>query len=352
MPRAPAGPLWRWTCWSRSAHRWRTSATLFMLNTGEVGADDFTGDASNTQLTDAGRKKALAALERRMDEQFAEDGRRVSYRDRDGPSGAFAGAGIPHRFCRETRPAGTAVNEQRVYLVSYDIAYPRRWRRVFKLMKKDRGACAAFGVPMPAESPLRMGRLQAGCRADRSGGKTGCWWWSLAIPRKRRTGCAARRRWPACYRRRPWWCSDTLAAAWRDRGARELHQAWHRVRANRGGAGGDSVTVGAFARRLERETRMRCARDRRGRYRPGPFAASPSRSRRWRANAGNSVRARPRRAERGAARAAAAAGAAAEPEPASAIVRHAALPRRWTRCVARTPRRTGLDTGSGHRALF
>ena len=56
------------------------SATLFMLNTGELTAEDFGGDAGNTQLTDPGRRKALAALERRLDEPFTEAGRRVSYR--------------------------------------------------------------------------------------------------------------------------------------------------------------------------------------------------------------------------------------------------------------------------------
>ena len=57
------------------------SAALFALNTGEITSADFTGDAANTQLSEAGRKKAIAALERRLDECFTEGGRGISYRD-------------------------------------------------------------------------------------------------------------------------------------------------------------------------------------------------------------------------------------------------------------------------------
>lgn len=56
------------------------SATLFVLNTGEITAADFGEEAGSTQLTEVGRRKVLAALERRLDETFTQDGRRLSYR--------------------------------------------------------------------------------------------------------------------------------------------------------------------------------------------------------------------------------------------------------------------------------
>jgi CRISPR-associated protein Cas1 len=50
-----------------------------------------------------------------------------------------------------------------------------------------------------------------------------------------------------------------------------LHEAWRRVRANGGGAGGDGQTLEAFAARLDRNLAA-LARDlRTGRYRPGPL---------------------------------------------------------------------------------
>jgi CRISP-associated protein Cas1 len=56
------------------------SATLFMLNTGELTAGDFAGEDGHTLLTAPGRRKALAGLERRLDEHYTEDGRCISYR--------------------------------------------------------------------------------------------------------------------------------------------------------------------------------------------------------------------------------------------------------------------------------
>jgi CRISPR-associated protein Cas1 len=57
------------------------SAALFTLNTGEIGLADFTAADGGTRLTESGRKKALGALERRLDEAFADTGQpRVTYR--------------------------------------------------------------------------------------------------------------------------------------------------------------------------------------------------------------------------------------------------------------------------------
>lgn len=50
-----------------------------------------------------------------------------------------------------------------------------------------------------------------------------------------------------------------------------LRQAWRRVRANRGAAGGDGVTIDAFARRLEQELSDLGRAVAGGRYRSGPL---------------------------------------------------------------------------------
>jgi CRISPR-associated protein Cas2 len=52
------------------------------------------------------------------------------------------------------------VTERRVWLVSYDIANPRRWRRVFKLMKRS-GEHVQLSVFLCRLTPARMARLQA-----------------------------------------------------------------------------------------------------------------------------------------------------------------------------------------------
>ena len=57
------------------------SAALFALNTGEIAPADFAGDDGGTRLTEPGRKKALHALERRLDESFKDGGTiQVTYR--------------------------------------------------------------------------------------------------------------------------------------------------------------------------------------------------------------------------------------------------------------------------------
>jgi CRISPR-associated endonuclease Cas1 len=57
------------------------STALFTLNTGEIGTSDFTSEEDGTRLTDAGRKKALGALERRLDEGFKDASEQhVTYR--------------------------------------------------------------------------------------------------------------------------------------------------------------------------------------------------------------------------------------------------------------------------------
>lgn len=57
------------------------SAALFALNTNEIAAADFTADESGTRLTSVGRKKALRALERRLDETFTDaSGHGTTYR--------------------------------------------------------------------------------------------------------------------------------------------------------------------------------------------------------------------------------------------------------------------------------
>lgn len=57
------------------------SAALFALNTGEIAAADFAEDETGTRLDPAGRKKALGALERRLDESFGDGaGGQVTYR--------------------------------------------------------------------------------------------------------------------------------------------------------------------------------------------------------------------------------------------------------------------------------
>jgi len=48
----------------------------------------------------------------------------------------------------------------RVYLVSYDISSPRRWRRVFKLLKRV-GEHLQLSVFLCRLQPARMARLQA-----------------------------------------------------------------------------------------------------------------------------------------------------------------------------------------------
>jgi group II intron reverse transcriptase/maturase len=50
-----------------------------------------------------------------------------------------------------------------------------------------------------------------------------------------------------------------------------LRQAWQRVRANRGAAGGDGVTIEVFARRLEAELTSLAHAIAEGGYRPGPL---------------------------------------------------------------------------------
>lgn len=52
------------------------------------------------------------------------------------------------------------MSEVRVYLVSYDIADRRRWRRVFKLMKRT-GEHLQLSVFLCRLRPARMLRLQA-----------------------------------------------------------------------------------------------------------------------------------------------------------------------------------------------
>jgi CRISPR-associated protein Cas2 len=52
------------------------------------------------------------------------------------------------------------MSDVRVYLVSYDIADRRRWRRVFKLMKRM-GEHAQLSVFLCRLRPARMVRLQA-----------------------------------------------------------------------------------------------------------------------------------------------------------------------------------------------
>lgn len=52
------------------------------------------------------------------------------------------------------------MTERRVWLVSYDIANPRRWRRVFKLMKRS-GEHVQLSVFLCRLTPARMARLQA-----------------------------------------------------------------------------------------------------------------------------------------------------------------------------------------------
>jgi CRISPR-associated endonuclease Cas1 len=57
------------------------SAALFALNTGAVTAGDFVEEDGGTRLDNTGRRAALAALERRLDEGFTDtDGQRVTYR--------------------------------------------------------------------------------------------------------------------------------------------------------------------------------------------------------------------------------------------------------------------------------
>ena len=57
------------------------SAALFALNTGEIAPADFAGNDGGTRLTEPGRKKALHALERRLDESFKDGGTiQVTYR--------------------------------------------------------------------------------------------------------------------------------------------------------------------------------------------------------------------------------------------------------------------------------
>ena len=57
-----------------------------------------------------------------------------------------------------------------------------------------------------------------------------------------------------------------------------LRQAWQRVHANQGGAGGDGVTIDVFARDLEQQL-GRLARDiATGCYRPGPLRRVTSRN--------------------------------------------------------------------------
>ena len=50
------------------------SAALFALNTGEIAAADFIAVEDGTRLTDEGRRKALHALERRLDDAVAKGG--------------------------------------------------------------------------------------------------------------------------------------------------------------------------------------------------------------------------------------------------------------------------------------
>lgn len=57
------------------------SAVLFALNTGEVSVSDFESANGGTRLTDAGQRKALTVLERRMEDCFLlETGLRTPYR--------------------------------------------------------------------------------------------------------------------------------------------------------------------------------------------------------------------------------------------------------------------------------
>ena len=52
------------------------------------------------------------------------------------------------------------MTQRRVWLVAYDIANPRRWRRVFKTMKKA-GEHVQLSVFLCRLTPARMARLQA-----------------------------------------------------------------------------------------------------------------------------------------------------------------------------------------------
>lgn len=57
------------------------SAALFALNTGEITASNFTEEDGGTRLDDEGCRKALGALERRLEETFHDaDGQQVTYR--------------------------------------------------------------------------------------------------------------------------------------------------------------------------------------------------------------------------------------------------------------------------------
>ena len=58
------------------------ATVLFTLNTGEITAADFVDEDGSTSLTDEGRRKLLAALERRLEQTFqTDDGGRQSYRE-------------------------------------------------------------------------------------------------------------------------------------------------------------------------------------------------------------------------------------------------------------------------------
>jgi CRISPR-associated protein Cas2 len=143
------------------------------------------------------------------------------------------------------------VTECRLWLVSYDISDRRRWRRVFKLMRRS-GEHVQLPVFPCRLTPARMARLRARLAGliDPNVDRLLVVELGPAATRVRSTAALASLRRAArgglTRHARPRVAPSPLLARMADPAT--LLRGWQRVRHNRGAAGGDNVTVAAFGR--------------------------------------------------------------------------------------------------------
>lgn len=135
------------------------AAVLFAMNSGELDSADFADGPDGIRLSDSGRRTALGALERRLESHCSGTGSAsLTYRTAIGRL-ADTDACAPRERSRTARSTGAAMSDPRLYLVAYDIAAPRRWRRVYKTLCRA-GEHAQLSVFLCRLRPERMARLE------------------------------------------------------------------------------------------------------------------------------------------------------------------------------------------------